>query len=67
MGTDYTRKKTSRKAFFPVYFTPEGTAMPAEYNGSAHIHSYVHADGIVSIEIGETEIKKGTSVNVRLV
>jgi molybdopterin molybdotransferase len=67
IGADYTRKKAGRKAFFPVYFTPEGTLMPVEYHGSAHIHSYIHANGIVTIEIGETEIKKGTLVNVRLV
>ena len=67
MGADYTRKKTTRKAFFPVTFSSEGTVMPTEYHGSAHIHSYIHADGIVTIEIGETEIKKGTLVNVRLV
>jgi molybdopterin molybdotransferase len=67
MDINYTRKKTTRKAFFPVYFTTEGTAMPVEYHGSAHIHSYIHADGIATFEIGESEIKKGTPVNVRLV
>jgi len=67
MGADYIRKKSSRKAFFPVYLSPEGTVLPVDYHGSAHIHSYIHADGIATIEIGETEIKKGTSVNVRLV
>jgi molybdopterin molybdotransferase len=67
MGVDYTRKRTSRKAFFPVYLTADGTVMPVEYHGSAHIHSYIHAQGIVTIEIGENEIKKGTLVDVRLV
>lgn len=67
MGANYNRKKATRKAFFPVTFSSEGTVMPTEYHGSAHIHSYIHADGIVTIEIGETEIKKGTLVNVRLV
>jgi molybdopterin molybdotransferase len=67
IGIDYSRKKTGRKAFFPVYLTIEGTAMPVEYHGSAHIHSYIHADGIATIEIGENEITKGTSINVRLI
>ncbi len=67
MGTDYTRKRTTRKAFFPVYITTEGTALPLEYHGSAHIHSYIHAHGIATIEIGKNEICKGTLVNVRLV
>jgi len=67
VGIDYKRRNISRKAFFPVYFSAEGTALPVEYHGSAHIHSYVHADGIATIEIGENEISKGTLVDVRLV
>ena len=67
MGVDYTRKRITRKAFFPVYLSAEGTAMPVEYHGSAHIHSYINAHGIVTIEIGENEISKGTLVDVRLV
>jgi len=67
MGVEYTRKRTSRKAFFPVYLSAEGTAMPVVYHGSAHIHSYIHADGIVTIEIEENKISKGTLVDVRLV
>lgn len=67
MGVDYKRRNTGRKAFFPVYFTDEGTALPVEYHGSAHIHSYIEAQGIVAIEIGKETINKGTLVHVRLV
>lgn len=67
IGTDFTRKNTARKTFFPVCLTTDGTVIPVEYHGSAHIHSYIHADGIVTIEIGESKITKGTLVNVRLV
>jgi molybdopterin molybdotransferase len=67
MGIDYTRKKASRKGFFPIFISDEGNAMPVDYHGSAHIHSYIHADGIAVIEIGEQEIRKGTLVDVRLI
>ena len=67
MGVDYSRKRATRKAFFPVYLSAQGAAMPVEYHGSAHIHSYIHADGIATIEIGENQINKGTLVDVRLV
>jgi molybdopterin molybdotransferase len=67
MGADYTRKKSDRKAFFPVYLSVEGTAIPVEYHGSAHIHSYIHAHGIATIGIGKNQISKGTLVDVRLV
>ena len=65
-GSDFKRKKALRKSFLPVCISADGTALPVEYHGSAHIHSYIQADGILAIEIGETEIKKGTLVNVRL-
>jgi len=67
MGMDYIRKRSTRKTFFPVSLTPEGTTLPVDYHGSAHIHAYIHAQGIVTIQIGEQEIKKGTLVDVRLV
>jgi molybdopterin molybdotransferase len=67
IGVDYSRKKTFRKAFFPVSLSAEGKAIPVEYHGSAHIHSYLHAHGIATIEIGENKISKGTLVDVRLV
>ncbi len=67
MGADYKRRNISRKGFFPVYITNEGEAMPVEYHGSAHIHSYIQAQGIASIEIGINEIRKGTAIDVRLV
>ncbi|HNX44458.1 MAG TPA: molybdopterin molybdotransferase MoeA [Bacteroidales bacterium] len=66
MGVDYRRKKASRKSFIPVKVTTAATVLPVEYHGSAHIHSFVHADGIISIEIGQTELLKGSLVDVRL-
>jgi molybdopterin molybdotransferase len=64
LGKDYTRRRTDRKAFLPVKIKLN-EAFPVEYHGSAHIHAYVEADGIIAINIGETEIKKGTLVDVR--
>jgi molybdopterin molybdotransferase len=66
MGSDYKRKRNSRKAFIPVQINEEGKVVPVEYHGSAHIHSYIHADGITHLEIGQSEIKEGDKVNVRL-
>jgi len=63
----YSRRKADRKAFFPVRLTEQGTAISIEYHGSAHIHSYIHADGIATIGIGSAEITKGTLIDVRLV
>jgi molybdopterin molybdotransferase len=64
LGKDYTRHRTDRKAFLPVQIK-KNEVFPVEYHGSAHIHAYVEADGIIAVNIGETEIKKGTEVDVR--
>lgn len=64
MGGEYKRRKSVRKSFIPVNIK-DGKVYPVEYHGSAHIHSYVNADGIVSIEIGKTKLEKGESVDVR--
>lgn len=65
MANDYTRKKAARKSFMPVRITPDGKIEPLDYHGSAHIHAYEGADGIMSIEIGETKIAAGEQRNVR--
>lgn len=65
MGVEYNRKKAKRKSYIPVYFNENGEVMPVEYNGSAHIHSYVKADGMIYINIGETTLKKGQLIDVR--
>lgn len=64
MGAEYSRRKAKRKSFMPVT-VKDGKAWAVEYHGSAHIHSYIFADGIVSVEIGQTQIEKGATVHVR--
>ncbi len=64
LGADYRRRKADRKSFLPVKIK-SNEVFPVEYHGSAHIHAYVEADGIMAIDIGETEILKGTLVDVR--
>jgi molybdopterin molybdotransferase len=64
VGKKYTRKKSSRKSLLPVEIK-DGKVFPVEYHGSAHIHSYTKAQGVISIEIGVTEIMEGELVDVR--
>ena len=65
-GQDIRRKRADRQAFVPVCIR-NGEVFPLEYHGSAHINAYTLADGIISIPIGEQEIKKGTRIHVRQV
>jgi molybdopterin molybdotransferase len=65
MAADFTRRKGERKSFMPVRINAEGKIEPLEYHGSAHIHAYEGADGIMAVEIGETKIASGEYRNVR--
>ncbi len=61
----YHRKKSDTLSLIPVSFTEQGTAKPLDYHGSAHIHAYTKAHGIMEMEVGKTELKKGEIVRVR--
>jgi len=64
MGTDFKRRKSGRKSVIPVRIA-ENAVFPADYHGSAHIHAYTIADGWISMEADETEIRKGEWIDVR--
>ena len=64
LGKTITRKQAGREAIIPVAFADSGTAMPVKYHGSSHIHLMCGSDGLISIPVGITEIKKGTIVRV---
>ena len=62
---DYSRRNTGRKAFVPVNIDNDMNVTPVEYHGSAHIHSYVEANAIMTVEIGTATMNKGEKVDVR--
>ena len=64
MAQAYLRRNTKRKSLLPVVIR-ENKVYPVEYHGSAHIHSYIFAEGIVAVEIGKMGIETGELVNVR--
>jgi len=65
LAIDYIRRNNQRRAFVPVTFLqPEGV-VPVTYHGSAHIHAYIAAEGIMSVPIGISHLKKGELVDVR--
>lgn len=62
---DYTRKKGDQLLFVPVTLTKQGKVSIVEYHGSAHIHAYVNAQGLMEIPKSISFIKKGETVCVR--
>jgi len=63
----YRRKRADRQFFLPVSFTDKGTCEPVEYHGSGHLHALDRAIGFAEIPSGQTELRKGDKVNVRLI
>jgi len=64
MGEVFARRKTKRKSFIPVQIK-SGKVHAVEYHGSAHIHSYIFADGMIAVEKGIAKLEKGEMVDVR--
>ncbi|MDY0286777.1 MAG: molybdopterin molybdotransferase MoeA [Bacteroidales bacterium] len=65
LTTDYFRKNSRRMAIVPVHITENDEVTPVEYHGSAHIHAYVSANGMMRVEIGISSLKQGELVDVR--
>lgn len=61
------RRRSDRLDHVPVVLDPGGGASPVEYHGSAHIHAYCAADGILRIPPGVPRIEAGETVSVILV
>lgn len=66
LAKNYSRKNTERQLFVPVRIEPDGTLLPLDYHGSAHINALSEAQGLMSIPAGIKEIKAGEIADVRL-
>jgi molybdopterin molybdotransferase len=62
----YSRRKADRLEFVPVAVLGDGTVRVPEYHGSAHIHAFGGAQGIMPVAVNVTAIPAGTMVDVVL-
>jgi len=67
LAESFRRKKTERQTWIPVVITNSGLLKPVSYHGSAHINALCIADGLIRMNVGVSEIEKGTIVPVRLI
>ncbi len=65
-GCDYTRRSSERTALIPVSTDRDGTFMPVNYNGSAHILAMTMADGVAIIPTGVNKISQGEKAEILL-
>lgn len=66
-AADYDRRNSDRMLWLPVAFDLDGRVKQVEYHGSAHIHSYTGARGLMRIPVGQGHVAKGKPVRVRLI
>ena len=64
---DVVKRKVDRSEFRPVKIEADGSVNFFEYHGSAHIHAYTLANGIVRIPAGVTKLNAGANVQVTLI
>lgn len=57
---------SNRLSHLPVIVHPDGKISPVEYHGSAHIHAYCAADGIIRVPPGSPPPEGGEEVLVYL-
>jgi len=65
LASTFYRKRTERLAWVPVKINQNYEIEPVEYHGSAHINSLTDVYGLMPVEIGVSEVKKGSLVYVR--
>jgi len=66
LAEEIKRKKADRKEFLPVVISQNGGCSMPTYKGSAHIHAYSKATGIIAMPIGVDRLNKGTIVEMIL-
>jgi len=67
LGESIRRKHADRLEFKPVRLDSDGRAYGIEYHGSAHIHAYTRAQGIVALPPGITEYAAGETVAMTMI
>ncbi|PKO98210.1 MAG: hypothetical protein CVU13_11280 [Bacteroidetes bacterium HGW-Bacteroidetes-8] len=63
-ATDYKRRNSERTALIPVTIEKEGSFIPVNYNGSAHILAMTLSDGVAMIPTGINRVQKGETAEI---
>ena len=60
------RKRAVRETWFPVAITPDGTLLPCEIHGAAHIGAMCEADALATMPAGVSVLDEGALATVHL-
>ncbi|MCF6287066.1 MAG: molybdopterin molybdotransferase MoeA [Candidatus Hydrogenedentes bacterium] len=64
LGHTFTRRNGAREGWVPVQIDDSHRVVSVAFHGSAHIHSFTAADGLIAFPAGETTLKTGSTAMV---
>ena len=62
LGCDFQRRKADRIEYVPARLADDGTVVPVEFHGSAHLSALTEADGFLIVPIGRPLLSAGEQV-----
>ncbi|MEE8307317.1 MAG: molybdopterin molybdotransferase MoeA, partial [Gammaproteobacteria bacterium] len=65
MARKHSRQRAARESWFPAKITDDGTVLPCEFHGSAHVESLCEADCLGTMPAGVGSLEEGALVTVR--
>jgi molybdopterin molybdotransferase len=67
MARTHARQRFVRESWFPAMITADGTVLPCEFHGSAHVESLCEADCLGTMPAGVASLEEGALVSIRLI
>ncbi len=62
LGQDLRRKKDYRQDYIPARIGDDGTVLPVEFHGSAHLSSLMSCHGFIIFPVGLLELPAGEDI-----
>jgi|TARA_Y100000310_G_scaffold326578_1_gene391627 molybdopterin molybdotransferase len=66
MARAHSRQRAARESWFPAKITADGSVLPCEFHGSAHVESLCEADCLGTMSAGVASLDEGALVTVRI-
>jgi molybdopterin molybdotransferase len=66
MARTHSRQRFVRESWFPASITDDGTVLPCEFHGSAHVESLCEADCLATMPAGVPSLAETELVSIRM-
>ena len=62
LGREFRRRKADRVEYVPVRIDDDGSLVPVEFHGSAHLTALMEANGLMIVPLGQSIVEAGERV-----